>query len=119
MLATAARTLTKRLIASPPFPALPTGALALKVTKLAGRRYFFVYILLLRGETAGECCSYAFSWAHTMWDNTENRISSPPRTRPPDERAGHRIAARQIVVGYDEPGYLRTTLHESVELAQV
>jgi hypothetical protein len=58
MPATAARTLTKRLIASPPFPALPTREIALKVTKLAGRRYFFVYILLLRGETAGECCSY-------------------------------------------------------------
>jgi hypothetical protein len=28
------RALTKRLIAPPPFPTLPTGALALKVTKL-------------------------------------------------------------------------------------
>jgi hypothetical protein len=34
MLATAARTLTKRLIALPPFPAPTTGALARKVTKL-------------------------------------------------------------------------------------
>jgi hypothetical protein len=34
------------------------GALALKVTNLAGRRYLLVYVLLLRGQSAGECCSY-------------------------------------------------------------
>jgi hypothetical protein len=33
---------TRRLIAPPPFPIRPTGAFALKVTKLRGQRYFLV-----------------------------------------------------------------------------
>src|SRR5918998_3473430 len=40
MLAAKERALTQRLIAPPPFPALPTGALALKVANLRALRHF-------------------------------------------------------------------------------
>src|SRR5215208_1771725 len=44
---------TRRLIAPPPFPIRPTGAFALKVTKLRGQRYLLLGIQLLGPAEGG------------------------------------------------------------------
>jgi hypothetical protein len=79
----------------------------------------------VRGGGAARRCRDSAT-VNADWDNGAT-LRGTPRLRRRDDRATHRLAreAREeaeegrIAVGYRYQGYLRTTVHDSVESAQV
>ena len=73
--------MTRRLIAQPPFPTLPMGALAPKVTKVRRGRYLLYPTIADAERARASIAPTAFRWpTQAGWDNAEGRVPCRDRT---------------------------------------